>query len=142
MIQSPRSYFILLAEDNPGDVYLVKEALREHGLEFNLHVIDDGEIACNFIDAVAADPATPAPDLVLLDVNLPKRVGHDVLDRMRSSPRLQNVPVILLTSSESPRDKDRAESLGANAYFHKSTTLDEFMELGRVAKSLLAAPDA
>jgi len=133
-----RRYFILLAEDNPGDVYLVKEAFREHGLDAEFRAVEDGEKAIDFLVEAAGGSSAAIPDLLLLDVNLPKRTGHEVLEILRRTTELQDVPVILLSSSESPSDKLQAEELGVSAWFHKATTLEEFLKLGAVAKSILA----
>ena len=137
MTPPPRRYLVLLAEDNPGDVYLVREALREHGLDVDLQVFDDGEKVFALIELTAGDPSRPVPDLILLDLNLPKRVGHEVLGKVRSTKCMEHVPVLLLSSSESPQDKETARTLGATGYFQKPTSLDDFLKLGKVARDCL-----
>src|SRR5437899_5382911 len=108
---------ILLVEDTEPDVFLVREALRQAGLNFELKVFDDGEKAVDFIDALDRDNGQVCPHLVLLDLNLPKRTGEQVLERMRKSPRCGDLPVIIVTSSDSPKDKAQTARLGATEYF-------------------------
>jgi CheY-like chemotaxis protein len=122
---------ILLAEDNPADVYLIEEALREHGVNFSIHVAEDGEAA---IKLLAKDDIQP--DIVLLDLNMPKRSGSEVLDRLRAKPGTEGIPVIILTSSDSPSDREEAMRLGATRYIRKPTGLDEFIQIGATIKEL------
>ena len=129
---------ILLVEDAEPDVFLVQEALQLGGLNFNLRVLDDGEKAVDFIDELDRDETTPCPQLLLLDLNLPKRTGAEVLERARKSTRCGRVPVIILTSSDSPMDKEQAARFGATHYFRKPSRLAEFMRLGDVVRELLA----
>jgi chemotaxis family two-component system response regulator Rcp1 len=120
---------ILLAEDNPADVYLIEEALRENGVEFDMTVAEDGEQALTML----ADPARQL-DVVLLDLNMPKRGGSEVLEKLRGS----HLPVIVLTSSDSPADKMQALRLGATHYIRKPTGLDEFLAIGATIKAIVA----
>jgi|SRR6476661_1639090 DNA-binding response OmpR family regulator len=120
---------ILLAEDNPADVYLIEEALREHGVEFDMIVAEDGEQALTML----ADPARQV-DVVLLDLNMPKRGGSEVLEKLQGS----QLPVIVLTSSDSPADKMQALRLGATHYIRKPTGLDEFLAIGATIKAIVA----
>lgn len=128
---------ILLVEDAEPDVFLVREALRRAGVKPNLRVLEDGEQAADFIDTLDTDASTVCPDLVLLDLNLPKKNGNQVLERMRRSPRCAGVPVVVITSSDSPADRSRAARLGATRYFQKPSRLDEFMKLGHLVRDLL-----
>ena len=128
---------IVLVEDAEPDVFLVQEALVRAGLGSELEVLDDGEKAVDFIDRLEQDPAMPRPHLVLLDLNLPKKNGAEVLERMRQSPACGDVLVVILTSSESPADKERAAQLKATEYFKKPSRLDEFMKLGPLVRDLL-----
>lgn len=137
-MSAPR-FRIVLVEDAEPDVFLVREALQRAGLESDLEVLDDGEKAVDFIDKLEQDPAVPRPHLVLLDLNLPKKSGSQVLERVRQSPACEDVPVVILTSSESPVDKERAAQLKATEYFKKPSRLDEFMKLGPLVRDLLAA---
>lgn len=120
---------ILLAEDNPADVYLIEEALRENGVEFEMVVAEDGEQAMTML----ADPARQL-DVVLLDLNMPRRGGSEVLQKLQGS----QVPVIVLTSSDSPSDKMQALRLGATHYIRKPTGLDEFLAIGATIKEIVA----
>ena len=122
---------IFLAEDNPADVYLLREALNTTGKRAVLHVANDGEEAIRFIEQCGAPSGTPLPDLVILDLNLPKNDGADLLRTIRTKQLFAPVPVVILTSSDSPRDRTLAERLGADAYFTKPSDLDAFLGVVR-----------
>jgi two-component system, chemotaxis family, response regulator Rcp1 len=124
---------ILLAEDNPADVYLIEEALREHKVNFNITVAEDGEAAMTMLERGQVQP-----DIVLLDLNMPKRSGGEVLDRLRKESG-KDIPVIIHTSSDSPTDREEAFRLGATRYIRKPTGLDEFLQIGAVIKELSGA---
>ena len=126
---------LLLVEDNPADVFLVKEAMREEGLDCEFHVVEDGERAIAFIDRIDAGVEAP-PDLLLLDLNVPRRTGDEVLGRIRKSEKCANVAIVVITSSDSPHDRQRAKDLGADEYFRKPANLEQFMELGKMARRL------
>jgi two-component system, chemotaxis family, response regulator Rcp1 len=126
---------LLLVEDNPADVFLVGEALREDGLDCDLQVVDDGEQAIQFLERVDTGAQTP-PDLLLLDLNVPRISGEQVLERMRSSRPCAGIAVVVISSSDSPRDRQKAAALGAAEYFRKPAKLDEFMALGKVVRRL------
>lgn len=128
----PEPFRILLAEDNPADVYLIEEALREHSVPFTLTLAEDGEDALAMIDAGRVHP-----DLILLDLNMPKRSGAEVLGQLNSEVKGRGVPIIILTSSDSPRDREEALRLGATLYIRKPTGLDEFLQIGGTIRSLL-----
>lgn len=120
---------ILLAEDNPADVYLLKEALSVGGhAGVELIVVTDGEQALDFVSR--QDAPNGNVDLIVLDLNLPKSDGSDVLRSIRDDSRFASVPVVILTSSDSPRDRAVAEKLGANSYLTKPSDLDDFLALG------------
>jgi len=126
---------ILLAEDNPGDVFLIRRALVKHGFEqVRLDVVEDGQAAIQYFESMDADSAASAPDLVLLDLNLPRASGSRILARIRQSPRCKATPIIIVTSSDSPLDKEAAAQLGATAYFQKPGDLTQFMQLGQVVR--------
>jgi CheY-like chemotaxis protein len=127
---------VLLADDNPSDVYLIREALREHGVDCELRVASDGKEALSIISG-EADANTARISLIILDLNLPRHDGIEILQKLRESARLENVPVVVLTSSDSPRDRILAEQLGATRYLRKPSSLDEFLNLGAVFKELL-----
>jgi CheY-like chemotaxis protein len=130
---------ILLAEDNPGDVFLIRRALEKHGLEVMMDVVDEGQAALRYFDGVDSDPAVNAPDLALLDLNLPRANGSRILARIRQSPRCKTIPIIIVTSSDSPLDREAAARLGATAYFQKPGDLSGFMQLGQVVRGALEA---
>jgi DNA-binding response OmpR family regulator len=130
---------ILLAEDNSGDIFLVRRALVKQHIHCDLIIIDDGEAAMRYLDSVdASQEPHDCPDLILLDLNLPKRSGSQILERLKDSPSCRNVPVIVLTSSDSPRDRMEALRLGAAHYFCKPTDLAEFMALGKVIQDIIS----
>jgi CheY-like chemotaxis protein len=127
---------ILLIEDNRADVSLVRDALEEHGVEGELVVLPDGERGIQFIQDIESG-AAPAPDLIILDLNLPRRSGREVLARIQQGPRSSQVPVVILSSSTMRQDKEEAARLGAVRYFSKPASLDDFMSLGAAFKQLL-----
>jgi chemotaxis family two-component system response regulator Rcp1 len=137
---------ILLAEDNPGDVLLFREALNSRELVCNLVVAPDGQKAMALLSGeiggevrgTSAHRPPWQPDLIVLDVNLPKHNGDAVLRHVRRQPWLKGVPVIMLTSSASPADRAAAMDLGANLYLQKSSDLDELLEVGRIVEGILA----
>ena len=131
---------ILLAEDNPADVTCVREALKEHSLDCALHVMRDGAQAIAFLERLDTDPREPRLDLVLVDMHLPKRDGEDILRRLRSTERYAQTPVIVMTASDSPADRERAERHAALHYFRKPSSLAEFIELGAIVRSILGGP--
>jgi CheY-like chemotaxis protein len=127
---------ILLADDNPSDVYLIREALREHAVDCTLRVVSDGKDALGIISG--EENSFPGSlSLIILDLNLPRHDGIEILQKLRESSRLDHVPVVVLTSSDSPRDRVLANELGATRYLRKPSSLDEFLSLGAVFKELL-----
>lgn len=128
---------VVLVEDNPADVFLVQEAVRKEGLFIQLKVFEDGERAIRYIDDVQPKLSNGLPKMILLDLNLPRRSGMEVLAQIRSNPVFKEVPVVIFTSSESPRERERTFLMGANAYFRKSPDLDEFMKIGNVVRNIL-----
>jgi len=133
-----KAVHVLLAEDNEGNVLPVKEALRFHNLEFQLHVAADGLAAIRYIKGLGHTLEAPSPDVFLLDLNLPKVNGHDVLNTLRAHPRWSRVPVIIVTSSHAPKDRWRAELLGATHYLSKPSSLTEFLALGAVIREAIS----
>ncbi len=135
---------ILLAEDNPGDVLLFREALRSCNLPYELMVAEDGEKALKLLERAGTPGNMATPHLIVLDVNLPRRSGQEVLRWVRANPPLAAVPVIILTSSASPDDKTLATQLGADLYVQKSSDLDEIFQIGHTVQDLLKRriPDA
>jgi CheY-like chemotaxis protein len=134
---SPPRFQIILVEDAEPDVLLVREALEQSGLEFELRVFDDGEQGVDFVETMDRDVTLVRPHLFLLDLNLPKKTGGQILERVRQSPRCGRIPVVILTSSDSHKDKAQAADLNATGYFRKPSRLDEFMKLGPYVRDLL-----
>src|SRR5580692_1342711 len=134
---SGHRFNIVLVEDAEPDVILVREALEQSGLEFELRVFDDGEQGVDFVENIDRDASLHRPHLFLLDLNLPKKTGGQILERVRQSPTCGQVPVVILTSSDSQKDKAQAAFLNATGYFRKPSRLDEFMKLGPYVRDLL-----
>lgn len=122
-----RSIEVLLVEDNPGDVRLTKEALREGKVRNNLYVVEDGVEAMAFLRRQGKYENAVRPDLVLLDLNLPRKDGREVLEEMKGDASLRNIPVVVLTSSQAEQDIVRAYDLHANCYVTKPVDLDQFI---------------
>lgn len=129
---------IVLAEDNSADIMLVRLALQNAGLDCELRVLDDGDKAVAFIEEFDSKPLAGAIDLLLLDMHLPKRNGEEILNRLRSSHRYKNTPVVVMTSSDAPRDHAQAKKLAAMHYFRKPSNLSEYMQLGIIVRGLLS----
>ena len=124
-----RSARILLVEDNPDDVDLTIEAFRENNCSHQLFIVEDGIEALAFLRRQGTYRDAPKPDLVLLDLNLPKQSGHEVLAAIKGDPSLSPIPVVVLTSSAAETDKRRAYELAANGYVTKPSGIDEFFGL-------------
>lgn len=118
---------ILLVEDSPGDVRLTKEALKESKLKNNLHVVNDGAEAMNFLYKKGNYADTPRPDLILLDLNLPKKDGREVLAEIKADENLKFIPVVVLTVSKSEEDIHRSYGLHANCYIVKPIDFGQFI---------------
>jgi DNA-binding response OmpR family regulator len=117
---------------------LVREAIKLEKLPLQVYIVADGESAVNFIAAAENDTNAPFPHLVLLDLNLPKVDGLDVLRRIRASDKFSAIPVLVVTSSDSPSDRGGAAKLGAG-YFQKPVSYDEFVKVGPVLRQILTA---
>jgi CheY-like chemotaxis protein len=129
---------ILLVEDDPGDRELTRRALDQRGITTRLHSVQDGEEALEFLlrEGRYRDPdCSPRPDLVLLDLNLPKITGIEVLDRVREHPNLRTIPVVALTTSKHDEDITTAYDLGVNSYIVKPVEMDQFVETLRALRS-------
>ncbi len=122
---------ILLVEDNPGDVRLTEEALREGKVRNNLHVARDGVEAIEFLRRRGKFVNAVRPDLVLLDLNLPRRDGREVLAEIKDDPELKSIPVVVLTTSSAETDILRSYSLHANCYITKPVDLEQFVRVVR-----------
>ncbi|HCA86126.1 MAG TPA: two-component system response regulator [Streptomyces sp.] len=121
---------VLLVEDDPGDVLMTREAFEDK-IRNTLHVARDGEEALDFLYRRGAHAGAPRPDLVLLDLNLPKYDGRQVLERIKSDPDLSTIPVVILTTSSAEEDILRSYKLHANAYVTKPVDLDQFVSAVR-----------
>ena len=137
---SERHFKILLVEDNAADIYLVRKALTDAGLVFGLKVLEDGALALAFVSEPDSAAASALPDLILLDLNLPKADGLDVLAAIRANPRMAAVPVVIATSSSAPSERARAETLGVDGFLTKPPDLTRFMEMGVAIRELLFRP--
>jgi len=120
---------ILLVEDNPGDVRLTIEALKDGKVQNSLHVAKDGVEALAFLHRQGQYEAAPAPDLILLDLNLPKKDGHEVLAEIKDDPQLKRIPVIVLTTSEAEKDILKTYQLHASSYITKPVDLGQFINV-------------
>ncbi len=118
---------ILLIEDNPGDVRLTAESLKENRLLNNLSVVEDGVQALAFLRREGAYASEPRPDLILLDLNLPRKDGREVLAVIKADPGLRRIPVVVLTTSQAEEDILKSYNLNANCYITKPVTLDRFI---------------
>ena len=122
---------ILLVEDNPADVRMTVEALKDCRVSNTLSVVEDGEQALSFLHKHDGYSQRPRPDLILLDLNLPRKDGHEVLAEIKADPELRKIPVVVLTTSENERDVRRAYDLNANCYITKPMDLAGFAEVIR-----------
>jgi CheY-like chemotaxis protein len=122
---------ILLVEDNPGDVELIREALQSGRVLNRISVATDGETALAFLSRARGFEKAPLPDLILLDLNLPKKDGFEVLKEVKDHPVLSRVPVVILTSSQADRDILTSYNLHANCFISKPVDVDEFLEIVR-----------
>lgn len=129
-----RSINILLVEDNPADVNMMQETLEESDVALTLHVVNDGEKAMAFLNREGEFAAAPRPDLVLLDIGLPKKNGLEVLSEIKGDPALRRIPVIILTTSKAEEDILKSYDLHANSYITKPVHLDGFLQLVRLMK--------
>lgn len=123
----PNRFEVLLVEDNPGDVYLTQEAFREGHLALRLAVVEDGEQALQYLRREMPFEDATRPDLVLMDLNLPKKDGRELLAELKQDPDLRHIPVIILTTSQSHQDIWRAYKLHANCYLTKPIEVDDFL---------------
>jgi CheY-like chemotaxis protein len=126
-----RAIEILLVEDDPGDELITREAFEHNKLKNNLHVAHDGEEGLDFLYRRGRFEDAPRPDLILLDLNLPKYDGRQLLEKVKSDPDLARIPVVVLTTSSAEEDILRSYQLHANAYVTKPVDLDQFMSAVR-----------
>jgi CheY-like chemotaxis protein len=131
MNQAVRPIDILLVEDDPGDVLMTREALEHHKVSNKLHVVSDGVEAMQFVRRMPPYEDVPRPGLILLDLNLPRKNGQEVLAELKESDDLKTIPVVVLTTSEAEEDILRSYRLHANAYITKPVDFDRFVEVVR-----------
>jgi two-component system, chemotaxis family, response regulator Rcp1 len=124
-----RTYNILLVEDNPGDVRLTQEAFKEGRIPIKMDVVMDGEEAIKYLRNLAPYELGTRPDLVLLDLNIPKMNGREVLKEIKTDPKLSSIPVVVLTTSNAEQDISRTYSLHVNAYINKPVDFDRFFDI-------------
>lgn len=131
MTPAGRAIEILLIEDDPGDELITREALEDNTFQNRLHVAHDGEEGLDFLYRRAGFEDAPRPDLILLDLNLPKYDGRQLLERVKSDPDLARIPIVVLTTSSAEEDIVRSYKLHANAYVSKPVDLDQFISAVR-----------
>ena len=127
MVEKNGPIEILLVEDNPGDVRLTKEALKEGKVYSNLHTVKDGVEAMEFLRRQGKFKDVPRPDIILLDLNLPRKDGREVLEEIKSDEVFKRIPVVVLTTSKAEEDVLRTYNLHANCYVTKPVDLEKFM---------------
>jgi CheY-like chemotaxis protein len=123
---------VLLVEDDPGDIVLIKEAFEYNKVHNSLHVVSDGVEALDFLYRRDGHEGAPRPDLVLLDLNLPRKDGREVLEEVKADRDLRTIPIVVLTTSEAEEDIVRSYDLHANAYVTKPVDFDRFIEVVRL----------
>ena len=131
MTQAHEPIDILLVEDDPGDVLMTREAFEHHKIRNALHVARDGVEALEFLKRKGRFGQAPRPDLILLDLNLPRKDGREVLGEIKQDPDLRTIPVVVLTTSEADEDIVRSYDLHANAYVTKPVDFEKFVEVVR-----------
>lgn len=134
-----RTIVLLMVEDNPGDVRLTQEALKDSKLSNTLHVVEDGVAALDFLYRRGGYGAAPRPDLILLDLNLPKKNGREVLEEIKQDAQLKTIPVVILTTSQAEEDVLRAYSLHANCYITKPIDFAQYIKIVRTIEECLLA---
>jgi two-component system response regulator len=133
----PAARTVLLVEDNPTDIFVIKEVLGSCGVRLNLRIARDGQEALQYLQDLAHDENAECPALVLLDLNLPRVPGIEVLRELRGASRCPQTPVVVVTSSLAESDRISAQELGAEAYFQKPTDLTLYLQLGTLIKDVL-----
>jgi CheY-like chemotaxis protein len=131
---------ILIVEDSKADVFLIREAIDLFGINADIDVLRDGHAATKYFAAADIDESAPCPDLILLDLNLPKASGDEVLKHQRASQRCRYAKVLIVSSADAPSDRATVERLAVAAYFKKPSVYAEFMKLGLIVKELLSSP--
>jgi CheY-like chemotaxis protein len=127
---------IIIVEDNPVDVYLIRWVLDAHQLSYELQIIENGDYALEVFDQLAQQEHLRSPTIVLLDLNLPQLDGKEVLRHIKAIPQGSEIRVVVVTGSTNPRDRAETLALGADAFFVKPFHLTPFMQLGEIVKGL------
>lgn len=135
MTPSAETIEVLLVEDSPSDARLTQEAFRDGKIRNNLTIVTDGAAALSYLRRETPYESAPRPDLVLLDLNLPKMDGREVLRRIKTDPALQSIPVVVLTTSEAEEDVAKAYEYHANCYIRKPVDLDSFLRIVSVVEN-------
>ena len=130
---------VLLVEDDPGDILMTREAFEQYKIRNVLHVVTDGEQALQYLRRTGDYAGAPRPGLILLDLNLPRRSGHEVLAELKEDPGLRVIPVVILTTSQAEEDILRSYSLHANAYVSKPVDFERFMDVIRQIDSFFVS---
>jgi two-component system, chemotaxis family, response regulator Rcp1 len=133
-----RSPWIVIVDDNPSDVFIIREALVVHGVEAEVTVFEDGEAALEFVSSRRTDDDIPYPDLILLDISLPRIDGFAVLERLRETLSFADVPVVMMTSSLAASDRAKAAELGSDDYFQKPLSYEDFLTIGAAIRKQLS----
>jgi len=131
----PKPYVILLADDDPDDIEMTRRALTKSNLGLEIHTVGDGEELLDFLNhggAYALPARSPTPSLILLDLNMPKMDGREVLAKIKSDPNLCQIPVVIMTTSSAQQDIARAYQLGCNSFISKPITLAELVDITKV----------
>ena len=128
---SNSTFSILIAEDNPTDVMIMREAMDSAKFKIDLHVVVDGVQALQFLRRMGAYKDSPRPDLILLDLNMPRKNGHEVLAEIKVDPEFKNIPVVMLTTSQAEDDLARAYANHVNCYIRKPVDFESFVEVVR-----------
>jgi two-component system, chemotaxis family, response regulator Rcp1 len=128
---------LLVIEDNPADVDLLRRALDRAGVDYELTVVDDGADALALMRPGSTTESQPAPDLAIVDLNLPKHGGLEIIEQMRANPKYASVPVVILSSSSAPRDRAKMERFHVRRYIVKPADFEEYMNIGRQISELL-----
>ena len=128
---SNSTFSILIAEDNPTDVMIMREAMESAKFKIELHVVVDGVQALRFLRRMGSYKDSPRPDLILLDLNMPRKNGHEVLAEIKVDPEFKNIPVVMLTTSQAEDDLARAYANHVNCYIRKPVDFENFVEVVR-----------
>ena len=126
---------ILAIDDSPAHIYLLRRMLDTHGFPYTLQAIEDGEHALAFFDQLAQQEHVPCPDILLLDLHLPRHHGKALLQRFKAIPRCAGITVVIVTASVDPTDRAEVLALGADAFFSKPASLEAYMALGDIIRT-------